>query len=355
MNRLHHLKKTLITNILANSDYHDVEFVLMDYNSSDGLSDFIKTNLQEYLNNGKLIYYKTNTPDYFNRSHSRNLVFRLASGDLICNIDADNFTGSGFAAYLNWEFQKKGSRFLTAIGSEKASQDVLGRICVRADHFYELTGYDELMSWYGFEDHDFANRLELNAVKRIPIPRDYLTAITHEQTERLLNERISADLLALYVNYLTPASTDFLFLFKDGICRKGILVNNDSFDYTSPFTQLKRSQLKYEYSIYEDAWIAGIWNGDEQRIEIRINANSSDTLIWDKKKNCFVLQSNHSRKQFYRLTDLSLIEEAIMFFSQVSNRLVMSGNKLAGKIAVNDGFGRDTVYKNFNDNNPIVI
>lgn len=355
MNRLHHLKETLPANILANSEYNNVEFILLDYNSTDGLDDFIKTNLQEYLKNGKLIYYKTYTPVYFNRSHSRNLAFKLASGDLICNIDADNFTGNGFAAYLNGEFQKKGAQFLTAIGNGKASQDVLGRICVLAHHFYELAGYDEHMSWYGFEDHDFANRLELSAVKRIPISTEYLTAIHHEQKERLSNERISSELIALYASYLTPASTHFLFLFKDGICRKGTLINNDSFNYTGSLTELKRSQLKYEYSIYEDAWIAGTWTGDEQAINIKMENNSSDTFIWERERNVFVLEREENLQQFYLLTDLSLIEDVIMFFCQVSNRLVMEGNKLAGKVAVNANFGRDIVFKNFNTDHPFIV
>ena len=106
MNRLHHLRKTLLVNIIDNSDYRDAEFVLLDYNSTDGLEDFVRAEMKDYLNSGKLIYYKTLAPRYFNRSHSRNLVFKLSSGDLICNIDADNFTGKGFVCYLNSEFLK---------------------------------------------------------------------------------------------------------------------------------------------------------------------------------------------------------------------------------------------------------
>lgn len=355
MNRLHHLKETLIENIRNNSNYQDAEFILLDYNSTDGLDDFIKTNLQEYLNSGRLVYYRTETPKYFNRSHSRNLGFKLGSGDLICNIDADNFTGNGFATYLDQEFKKNGACFLTAIGSQNVSQDVLGRICVRKDHFHELRGYDERMSWYGFEDHDFSNRLEKNATKKVPISKEYLTALTHEQSERLSNERISIDLVAIYISYLTPASTDFLFLFKDGTCRKGILVNNDSFDYATPLTELKRSELKFKYSIYEDAWLTGIWTANRQQINIKIGCKLSDTLQWKEKENCFVLKKDHSCQQFYHLTDPGLIEHAIMFFSQVSNRLIMAGNQLTGKIVVNDDFGQDTVFKNFNNNDPVNV
>lgn len=62
MNRLHHLEQTLLTNILDNADYPDLEFVLLDYNSTDQLEQYVKTSLQQYIDNGTLVYYKTNGP-----------------------------------------------------------------------------------------------------------------------------------------------------------------------------------------------------------------------------------------------------------------------------------------------------
>ena len=46
MNRLHHIRQTLPKNIADNSDYENVEFILLDYNSSDGLEEWVKETMQ---------------------------------------------------------------------------------------------------------------------------------------------------------------------------------------------------------------------------------------------------------------------------------------------------------------------
>jgi glycosyltransferase involved in cell wall biosynthesis len=96
-NRAHHYKKTILKNIHDNIHDSNVEFILLDYNSQDDLEEWVRDNLQDYIEMGVVTYYKTFDPLYFQRSHSRNMVFRLAKGDLICNIDADNYTGYSFS------------------------------------------------------------------------------------------------------------------------------------------------------------------------------------------------------------------------------------------------------------------
>ena len=55
MNRLHHLKMTLQKNISDNRDYSNLEFIILDYNSSDGLGEYIRDNFNEEILNKKLI------------------------------------------------------------------------------------------------------------------------------------------------------------------------------------------------------------------------------------------------------------------------------------------------------------
>lgn len=352
MNRLYHLKQTLPINILDNEDYEALEFVLLDYNSTDGLGGYISENFGKYLENGRLVYYKTSTPKYFNRSHSRNLVFRLASGDLICNIDADNYTGKNFATYVNSEFQKRANIFLTPLETSgtNSKKDVLGRICIRNKDFYSIRGYDERMINYGFEDNDFANRLEISGLTRVSIlgNGEYLKAISHDEKERLSNESVSGDLRALFLNYLSPSSTEFLFLFTDKKFKRGTLIDNISFQYAEPMTDLKTSQLKYTYSIFEDSWIDGNWNGNESELLLKEDNSITKKLIFDEERNCFTLGSGNTNQSFYRLSDPGLIQDAVMFFSQITNRMIMDKNKLDKHVIVNPSdFGMDVVYKNF--------
>lgn len=58
MDRLFHLKKTLLKNIKNNITYPHLEFVLLDYNSQDGLEEWVVENCKEYLENGILKYHR---------------------------------------------------------------------------------------------------------------------------------------------------------------------------------------------------------------------------------------------------------------------------------------------------------
>lgn len=343
MNRLHHLEQTLLTNILDNEDYPDVEFVLLDYNSSDQLENFVRTSLQQYIDNGTLIYYRTSGPLYFNRSHSRNLAFKLASGDLICNIDADNYTGKHFASYLNDEFNKEDGMFLTVIG-QLFKKDVLGRICVRREDFYKIRGYDEKMSNYGFEDYDFVNRLEMAGVKKRLFQNNesFFMAIPHDQEERLSNEFVSKNLKHILISYLTPSSSDIIYLFADHSFKRYIYVDLQTFIYPAPLTEIQKAQEKYKFSFIEAPFTEGSWK--EQENEILLYYGEEFKLSFDQNRRCY----NHDTSDFYRITDTEVISEAIMLYSQIVNRLLMENNKLEGNFAVNDlEFGKDKVYKNF--------
>ena len=47
--RLHHLKETFLSNLNNNIDYGDIEFVLLNWNSRDGMNDWVQQNLGEYI------------------------------------------------------------------------------------------------------------------------------------------------------------------------------------------------------------------------------------------------------------------------------------------------------------------
>ena len=53
LNRLHQVKKTLEIN-LSNNDPKYCEFILIDFNSTDGLKDYIYNNFQNELKSGYL-------------------------------------------------------------------------------------------------------------------------------------------------------------------------------------------------------------------------------------------------------------------------------------------------------------
>lgn len=188
MNRTMHLRETFPRNIADNIGYGNIEFVLLNYNSSDDLHEWVQTAMAKYLEQGILKYYHTREPQFFQMSHAKNMVFRLAAGDILCGIDADNFTGPGFAEYVNERFVNNRQIYLQppAIGDAKKYWDVQGRVAVHRDDFHAVHGYDEAVQEYGFEDQDFKKRLQLlGCSKHIIKAETYLQAIPHEDRMRI--------------------------------------------------------------------------------------------------------------------------------------------------------------------------
>lgn len=156
MNRLEDLSKTLPKNIEDNKDYPNVEFVLLDYNSSDGLGNWVKDNLMEYINKGVLNFYRTEEPKYFSMSISRNIAFMVAQGDIVNNVDADNFTNIGFASYLNMLANQQPEKAIFAKGRRMTR----GRLGFYKNEFVDiLGGYNlEFGDSYGHDEKDLMYR-----------------------------------------------------------------------------------------------------------------------------------------------------------------------------------------------------
>lgn len=154
MNRLHNVKESIPQNIKDNIYYPNVEFVILDYNSEDGLDKWVKENLSDYIKDDIVNYYRTEEPRYYDHSHSRNVAFKLAQGDIVNNIDADVLTKSGFANHINRlaHEQPRKAIFL------KSRQLIRGRLGFWKDEFISLGGYDERLIQYGHEDPDIMYR-----------------------------------------------------------------------------------------------------------------------------------------------------------------------------------------------------
>lgn len=195
MGRLHHLVETLPKNICWNLDYSNLEFVILDYNSPDGLGDWIKKYMINSINSGIVVYYKYFDSPYFRYSHSRNLLLRLASGNIVCNLDADNYTGKGFAGYIERKLRKIdfiAGPIITSNNISPRSLDGItmgcfGRIAIRKDLVLSIGGYNEELEYWGFEDRDLYMRLRALKFKSDSIDPQFLFSIPHTDEERGFN------------------------------------------------------------------------------------------------------------------------------------------------------------------------
>jgi len=188
MDRLHNLKETLPINIKSNKSYPNLEFVILDYNSSDKLEDWIKNNFIKYINNGRIVYYRTEEPKYFDMPHAKNVVSKLASGDIINNLDADNYAVDIRPENKNKQTNECWASYLNRIANEfpekaifiKSNRVPHGRVGFYKKDFIDiLGGYDEELAGYGYEDFDIVERaIRLNFVF-CPFGRYYTRIYTY--------------------------------------------------------------------------------------------------------------------------------------------------------------------------------
>ena len=184
MGRIHDLIRTLPRNICDNAAYSNLEFVLLDYNSQDGLEQWVAGNMMQYIQSGRLVYARTTEPKYYNMCHSRNVAFKLASGEIVCNVDADNWTGPDFARTLNKLANEQPERAVFA----KSRQLIRGRIAFYKREWEELLGgYDEDLRNYGHDDRDLVNRALLQGFRLMRFGETQVSRIPTSNTERVLN------------------------------------------------------------------------------------------------------------------------------------------------------------------------
>lgn len=164
MNRLHDLKETLYLNLESNKSYSNLEFVILDYNSTDGLGKWIKENMMEQIESGRMNYYRTEEPKYYSMSHSRNIAFKVAEGEIVNSLDVDNYTfdltgklkpSECWASCINRIANQYPEKNIFA----KSKQRKHGRIGFFKNEFIDtLGGYDEELEGYGWDDHDLVDR-----------------------------------------------------------------------------------------------------------------------------------------------------------------------------------------------------
>jgi len=166
MDRVEDVAKTLPYNIEVNKKYKNLEFVIVDYNDKSGLADWVKRNMMAHLESGLVSYYRTEEPEFFSMAHSRNIGFKVATGDIVNNLDADNYAldfsldregqqEESLASYINRMANQMPQNGIFA----KGKRGLHGRVGFYRDEFVnELGGYDESFTGYGHDDHDLMIR-----------------------------------------------------------------------------------------------------------------------------------------------------------------------------------------------------
>lgn len=151
INRLHQLEKTWERNRVAIENGDNVEWVIADMGSTDGLWEFMKDKTSD-----KIHYFRATEILPYSIPISKNIAARLSSGDYVFNLDIDNFVD-------DIEEQIRANNY-GGVCCNTFRMGVFGRIgCPKRD-FISIGGYDESLLPAAQHEQDLMARGRLAGV-----------------------------------------------------------------------------------------------------------------------------------------------------------------------------------------------
>ena len=156
-NRLYQFSKTFLKNAETLEKYQDVEWVIVDCGSTDGLSEYI----WEYLEKYNFIKYYQAIDFKYSIPIAKNFSVRFSTGDYVFNLDCDNYLDNIIDEIKS---TKQG------IHCHEYLKGTHGRIGMSKEIFIKIGGYDENFYPAGVHDNDImlrANYLDYK-FKHIP-------------------------------------------------------------------------------------------------------------------------------------------------------------------------------------------
>lgn len=232
--RTQHIAATLPRNLADNAK---ARFVLLDYNDSEGLAEYVHKNHMADIDSGRLIFYSLSEPGApFRMAHAKNVAHRLGlmeGASILVNLDADNYTGVGFDDYLLGHFTQHPHSFMWSRmvkdGDGRLPRGISGRIATTAHAFLNAGGYDESQfNKWGPDDKDFNMRLRRLGFEPFEIDARFLSAIRHNDRMRY-KEYPEAE--TDYEDVAAVAESDVM-LANNGDVGTGIVFKN--FDWDNP-------------------------------------------------------------------------------------------------------------------------
>ena len=189
MNRFKQIKQTLPKNLNDNyEDKESVEFILVDFNSNDGLYDFVLENFKSQIEEGYLKFYFTKELTSWHASIAKNTSHVLSESDIIVTLDADNFTGVRGGKVILEQFEKIGRNHLIHQFSGTFNKGDFGRICFFREDFLKAGGYDETFMPMAYQDSDMIQRLNKLKVKTKEFRnKEFNKCITNTKADSIVN------------------------------------------------------------------------------------------------------------------------------------------------------------------------
>jgi hypothetical protein len=198
--RTAHLRQTLPKNIADNKTYRNCVFVVLIYATGTEAQSYLKAHHANDILSGRLVVYSFADGGIpFHMALSKNIAARcgiLEGADILCTLDADNFTGENFAQFIAQSFREPGIvpgifmcpnyQLIKSLphGALRPARGYAGRLVLWAQTFLKMGGYDEIYDCWGSEDMDLNFRLLRAGYAMRYIENGFLHAINHSAAVR---------------------------------------------------------------------------------------------------------------------------------------------------------------------------
>jgi hypothetical protein len=168
-NRLQQIKQTLPQNLKDNiSMKGQVNFVLVDFGSTDGLEEWIIENFAQEIKDGYLKYYYTDELQDWHTSIAKNTAHALSESDILVNLDCDSYTGENGGEFILNNMIKYGIHNTAVHQFDNNFEDgSYGQIALSKQNFIRIRGYDESFESVGYQNEDLLLRLMLMGISYI--------------------------------------------------------------------------------------------------------------------------------------------------------------------------------------------
>ncbi|MBN8543260.1 MAG: glycosyltransferase [Alphaproteobacteria bacterium] len=209
------LKETLPKNLALEQDNPNVEFIVVDYGGTPDIGQWIQSTFPDEIVSGKLQYVRFEAP-HFEMAHSKNMAHRMASGDILCNLDCDNFLAEGHTDWLVKTLTENPRTVVTSVTATMLESIIQkldaarikiqrkldpeaepkswlgGRVAMWKEDFIKIGGYDERYSAWCPDDVNIAMRAVETGLRPKFLPsRFHGETITHSHETRV--ENLSAE------------------------------------------------------------------------------------------------------------------------------------------------------------------